>query len=451
MLHVREQLGGQMRGLMRSKAVSVLVASLAFTGVTATATASVSASTRAHFTGSPVVVPLLSPFSGGSAFIGELGYAIAVPAAYEINNAGGILGHQLTLAEVDTKNDPADALPLIQQFLATHSNVVAIAGPQSTEAPTLVPILNRDKIVMFGGAGESEFNRSPYTFFWRTAPPDSANGISMAIYAKRLKDLRVATVFGSDQGSQGDLPGVLTAIKELHLNLVSQVNLQPDQPSYQSQVARLIAQHPQAIMTETDPQTAGTFFGEWFQQNSKALSTKIIGTEATVLATWVQAVQGAINKSRFSQTFAGVVEAVSNPNPATNIEKQGLIANKSKIPNALTYLSNPFFLGGYGAFILEALAMTAAHSIKPAVYNNYINGVANPGAGKTVVYTYAQGVKLLKEGKKIQYVGPAGPYNFNKWHNSFAGQIAEQFLSSGSVKALPNGVITTTQIQAYPG
>jgi branched-chain amino acid transport system substrate-binding protein len=428
-----------------------LLACLALAGAATAVGTAATAATRPRFTGSPVVIPILSPFSGGSAFIGQLGYAIEVPAAYEINNAGGILGHQLTIAEVDTKNDPADALPAIQQFLATHSNVVGIAGPQSTEAPTLVPILNRDKIVMFGGAGESEFNKSPYTFFWRTSPPDSANGVSMAIYASRLKDLRVATVFGSDQGSQGDLPGVLTAIKELHLKLVSQVNLQPDQPSYQAQVARLIAQHPQAIMTETDPQTAGTFYGEWFQQNSSAVKVKLIGTEATVLATWIQAVQGGIGKSDFAKAFAGVVEDVASPNAATTIEKNGLIANKSKIPQALTYLQNPFFKGGYGAFILEALAMTAAHSIKPAVYNNYINGVANPGAGKTVVYSYAQGVKLLNEGKKIQYVGPAGPYNFNKWHNSYAGQIAETFLANGSVVPLPNGVVSTQQIQQYPG
>ncbi|HVB05639.1 MAG TPA: ABC transporter substrate-binding protein [Acidimicrobiales bacterium] len=430
--------------------MSVLAACLAFGGVVGTSVTA-AASSQPRFSGSPVVIPLLSPFSGGSAFIGQLGYAIAVPAAYEINNAGGILGHQLTLAEIDTKNDPADALPLMQQFLATHSNVVAIAGPQSTEAPTLVPILNKDKIVMFGGAGESEFNRSPYNFFWRTNPPDSANGISMAIYAKRLGDLRVATVFGSDQGSQGDLPGVLTAIKELHLDLVSQVNLQPDQPSYQSQVARLISEHPQAIMTETDPQSAGTFFGEWFQQNPKATSTKLIGTEASALPTYIQAVQGAIGKSKFAQTFAGVVESVSSPNPATNLEKQGLVANKSKIPNALSYLQNPFFLGGYGSFILEALAMTAAHSIKPSVYNSFINGVGNPGPGKVVVYSYAKGVQLLKQGKKIQYIGPAGPYNFNKWHNSFAGQVAEQYLANGSVKPLPNGVVTTSQIQKYPG
>lgn len=436
---------------MRLKLLSVLMACIPLVGVVAGPAPSAGAATHAKFHGPTLEYPVLAPFSGGSAFIGQLVYAIGIPAVYEINNAGGILGHQLALAAIDTKNDPADALPLTEQYLATHSNVVAVAGPMSTEAPTLVPILNKNKIVMFSAAGESSFDRSPYKFFWRTYPPDAANGIAMAIYAKRLKDVRVATVFGSDQGSQGDLPGVLAAIKELHLKLVSQVNLQPDQPSYQSQVARLIGEHPQVIMTETDPQTAGTFFGEWFQQNTKASSTKIIGTQATILPTWVQAVQGAIGKSRFTKSFAAVVEAAAKANPATAIETRGLLANKSKIPNATSYLGNPFFLGGYGGFILSALAMTAAHSTKPAVYNNYIESVANPGRGKTVVYSYAEGVKLLNEGKHIQYVGPAGPYKFNKFHNSFAGQIAEQFLANGSTRTLPHGIVTTNQILQYPG
>lgn len=436
---------------MRLKVLSVLAACIPLVGALVATAPEAGASAKTKFHGPPLIYPILAPFSGGSAFIGQLVYAIGLPAVYEINKAGGVLGHELSLATIDTKNDPADALPLTQQFLATHSNVVGVAGPMSTEAPTLVPLLNKDKIVMFSAAGESSFDRSPYKFFWRSYPPDAANGIAMAIYAKRLKGIRVATVFGTDQGSQGDLPGVLTAIKELHLNLVSQVNLQSDQPSYQSQVQRLITQRPQVIMTETDPQTAGTFFGEWYQQNSKASATKIVGTQATILPTWVQAVQGAIGKKAFTQSFAAVVEAASSPNPATKIQTKNLIANKSKIPNAMSYLGNPFFLGGYGGFILSALAMTAAHSTNPAVYNGYIEKVANPGQGKTIVYSYAEGVKLLNEGKQIRYIGPAGPYKFDKWHNSFAGQLAEQFLANGSTKTLPNGVVTTSQILQYPG
>src|SRR5665213_3316434 len=108
--------------IVRTKAMYVLAVCLAFSGMVTAASTAASAAARPRFSGSPLVIPLLSPFSGGSAFIGELGYAIAVPAISEINNAGGVLGHQLTIAEVDTKNDPADALPLIQQFLATHSN-----------------------------------------------------------------------------------------------------------------------------------------------------------------------------------------------------------------------------------------------------------------------------------------------------------------------------------------
>jgi branched-chain amino acid transport system substrate-binding protein len=399
--------------------------------------------------GGPLTVAVLAPFTGGSSFIGSLVTAIDVPAAHEINQAGGILGHKLDLGFIDTKGDAADALPALDQYLATHTNVVGTDGPESDSAPTLVPILNRDKIPMISGAGESSFDHSSYQYFWRTTPPDSADGIAMAVWAKRAGYKNIALVFGNDLGSQGDLPGVVAGAKALGLHVVSNLTLTADQSSYSGEVARLLAARPkpQAILTEADPTTGATFYGELAQQDPQNIP--IIGTEATVLQSWISAASNAVGANRFYSEFTGVAEATAKPNPAATIQRQNLMATKAKIPNATSYLNNPFWKTGYGNVILLALAMTAAHSTTGSVYNRYIASVTNPGPGKTVVYSYRTGVKLLNEGKKIQYVGPGGPYHFNRWHNSSAGQVAEQFQPNGKVTTRPNGTVSANVIESY--
>jgi hypothetical protein len=104
----------------------------------------------------------------------------------------------------------------------------------------------------------------------------------------------------------------------------------------------------------------------------------------------------------------------------------------------------------WDGIMLAALAAVAAHSVSPPVFDKYIAQVADPGPAKTVVYSFTQGEKLLKEGKQIQYVGASGTFHFNNSHNSFAGQIVQNY-SGGKWNAvgvtIPESVISTYKVQ----
>src|SRR5579864_9310487 len=59
----------------------------------------------------PVEMAVFHAFSGPNAAYGPEAAAGCYPAARSINAAGGILGHQLQCTPVDSKGDPADAVP----------------------------------------------------------------------------------------------------------------------------------------------------------------------------------------------------------------------------------------------------------------------------------------------------------------------------------------------------
>lgn len=392
----------------------------------------------------PLVVAGVIAITGTSSFEGSNQSEGVLPALYEINHAGGVLGHQLVYKGVDTRGDPADALPAVQQLLATTSNLVAVAGPGTASAPTIVPVLNAAKIPMTAVAGESAYDQSQYQYFWRLFPPDSANGTAMAIWAQRKHYTRVAAVFGSDAGSQGDLPGVLASLQAMHIQVVANISLTPDQSSYQSSVSQLIQAHPDVIMTESDAGTAGTFFGEL---KSLGGLVPIIGTEATYTTPWLTAVQNAIGPTDFHQYFTSLITAPSNPTAAVTAWNDAVKGAAHQLPVSVNSAeNNPFAITYYDGIITLALAMVAAKSTTPSVYNNYIPKVANPGSGKTVVYNFAQGVKALNAGKQIQYFGATGLIDFNKYHNSFGNQEAVTLSASGKTVSL--GQVSVAAIEA---
>lgn len=395
----------------------------------------------------PVALVQVGAYTGDQAFEAQFANSIDFPALYVVNKAGGVLGRQVSLVQVDTRSDPADALTNMEKTLATSSGIAGVLGPDSTSAATLVPLLNNKKLPMMVAAGEAAYDRSSYSYLWRDVPPDQANGKAIALWAKQQGYTRVATVFGTDAGSQGDLPGVLTGVKAVGITLADQENLTPDQPSYRSAAERLLAAKPQAIITESDGPTAATFFGELTQLGK---IVPIIGTSGTPSTSYFSPLRGAIGDANFDKDFRAVV--VGNPvaNPAVPAFNAAVLAVQSKLAKPVSqWENNSFSESGYDAVIVLALAMDAAKSTDGSVYNKDIMQVTAPGAGKQVVYTYAAGKAALAAGHQIQYIGASGPILFNAYHNSFGSQAVEEF--PANAPAVVVGTISQAAVQALNG
>lgn len=395
----------------------------------------------------PVALVQVGAYTGDQAFEAQFANSIDFPALYAVNKAGGVLGRQVSLVQVDTRSDPADALTNMEKTLATSSGIAGVLGPDSTSAATLVPLLNNKKLPMMVAAGEAAYDRSSYSYLWRDVPPDPANGKAIALWAKQQGYTRVATVFGTDAGSQGDLPGVVTGVKAVGITLADQENLTPDQPSYRSAAERLLAAKPQAIITESDGPTAATFFGELTQLGK---IVPIIGTSGTPSTSYFSPLRGAIGDANFDKDFRAVV--VGNPvaNPAVPAFNAAVLAVQSKLAKPVSqWENNSFSESGYDAVIVLALAMDAAKSTDGSVYNKDIMQVTAPGAGKQVVYTYAAGKAALAAGHQIQYIGASGPILFNAYHNSFGSQAVEEF--PANAPAVVVGTISQAAVQGLNG
>jgi ABC-type branched-subunit amino acid transport system substrate-binding protein len=443
-----------MRSSSRQRAHKLGVVPLAFPAVALTCAlvavpsgvaAAHAATNRAHATKgkSPITEAIVIAYTGPVSFEGGAADSGVYPAVQEINKDGGVLGHKMKIQPEDDRGDPADAVPLVDKLLATASNLVGVDGPGTAEAPTVVPILNSAHVVDMNIGGNAVFDHSHYKYMWRLVPPDPANGEAMALWAKAKGYKKVAAVFGTTTGSEGDRPGVVSGLKKIGASLVASETLTPQQPSYRAEVEQVIAAHPQAIMTESDGTTAATFFSELKQLGGLV---PIIGTTATDISTWLNPVRSAIGAATFKKYYTSVIDGTPKTTAATAAYKSALEAVKSKVPSPWTqWVTNPYSGAQYDGIITQALAMTAAKTTTPKKYNNDIMAVTEPGAGKTKVYTYAQGVRALKKGKKIQYVGATGLIRFDKYHNSFGTEAAVTVDTQDNPRVVKT--ITEQQIQ----
>jgi len=401
-----------------------------------------SGSPGSHPTG-PVVIAAFNPFSGPDASFGPEILVSCNAAAQLINNVGGINGQHLNCVSSDTHGDPADAVAAAEKLIATTTNLVGLIGPSSDEALATSPIFEHAHIPMFADTGQAAYDKTPLQYFWRVTAADDAKGNAMAIWAIRQGYKHAAAVFGNDAGAQADVPALKAAYAKLGGSMDTSLNVALDQASYRTEIQQMLAQQPQVIFTETDPQTAATFLSEVVQLNHTLLPT--IGTETSFQAPYVQAVTQSVGNDQLSANFVAVQPYAPATGDAYQIFKTAeLAAPGASASDLSTYAADPFAMSYYDSVNIMALAMVAAGTSDPATYNKFVSKVTASTQGATKVYSFDQGRKALARGQSIQYVGASGDITFDAFHNSSGSfQVARL---NAAADAAPLGVVTAADI-----
>jgi branched-chain amino acid transport system substrate-binding protein len=352
---------------------------------------------------------VLHAFTGQNAFFGLNAQNSCKAAAEEINKAGGIMGHPLTCSDYDTKGDPADAVPVTNRMLVSAPHLVMVVGPDGSDIPSVLPVLEQAKVPELNTVGDPRYDTQTSQYFWRLTPSDSTQAPALAYYTHQQGFTKIAEVFTSDLSAQTTTTPFQNTFGKLGGTIVKALTITPDTSSYQTEVAAVLAAHPQAIVGEMDAQTAATFLSELRQQHGSLIP--VIMTQRAIQGDWVPAVGPAIGVPALSKDVTAIAPALQSSGTAFTTFASAMTAIKANPFQA----KNPFVAATYDGVTALALAMDMAKSVDPASFVADIPKVTAPSAGATVVSTYAEGVAALKAGKTIQYVGAAGPMVFNQY------------------------------------
>jgi branched-chain amino acid transport system substrate-binding protein len=393
-----------------------------------------------------LLVGVIAPFTGADAGLGPAYYAACLAAAPSINDNGGVGGRKVKCQQFDTRGEPADAVPAANQMIASNSNLMAVIGCTSDEAATVAPIVDRAHLPMFCMTGQSEFDKTNLKYFHRLVPADIYDAYAMVGYALdgpgHSPYKKVALVFGDDIGSQSFVQPATNALTKLG-GEVKNFPIHLGASDFRTEVASVIAYHPDAIFTEALG-SAGTFLGEFKTQNGGQM-IPFVGTSATIDPTWFQQVRDAIGVDSLLKYYAGVDLGYTYSGPAYSEFLTNLNAAASQFADAPKYKQRGSTLHLYDGIIMSALAMVATNSAKATDYNPRIREIANGGSGATVANTYKDGVAALKAGKSIRFVGAGGENNFDQYNNSQSGYIWVNYNAQGD--EVKTGQMTPAQTQ----
>lgn len=357
----------------------------------------------------PVTAGVLHAFTGQNAFFGLNAQNACEAAAQQINAAGGIMGHPLSCADFDTKGDPADAVPVTNRMLVSSSHLVMVVGPDGSDIPSVLPLLEQAKVPEMNTVGDPRYDKQTSPDFWRLTPSDSTQAPALAYYAYHRGFTKVAEIFTSDLSSQTTTGPFQATYARLGGSIVKKLTIAPDQASYQTEVAQVLASHPQALVGEMDARTAATFLSELRQQHGGLIP--FVVTQRAIQGDWAPAVQPAIGSASLSKYVTAIAPALSAQGPAYDAFGKAMTAVKANPFQA----KNPFVAATYDGVMAFALAMDMAKSTAPSAWVKDVPKVTAAASGATLVKTYAQGVAALKAGKTIQYVGASGAMVFDQY------------------------------------
>jgi branched-chain amino acid transport system substrate-binding protein len=398
--------------------------------------------------GSPLTVADVAPFTGTDAALGPT-YLVSCDAATNaIDAAGGVLGHKLNCKSVDTRGDPADAVPAVHQMYASTSSLGFVIGCTSDEAASVVPIFASNKTVSFCMTGQSEFDHVKFPYFYRLVPPDLSESYAMVAIAKNHGYKKLALAFGNDIGSQTFIAPAIAAIKKAGLQMVSNQTLDLSATTFRTEAAKVVDSHPDAILTEALGPTEASFLTEVKQLNGGKM-IPVIGTSATISPDWFKSVSNAIGGSTLASDFQADNLVTESSGPAFSAFSKAIDAEKGKVGSTgdfSTYLTAPGAVHLYDGINLAALAMIAAHSTSPAKYMPFILKIGDGVPGAKVVNSFAEGAAALKQGKQIRYEGPGGPTSFDAYHDSAGLFQVDTYTANGTVKVAGN--LSTTELRS---
>lgn len=203
---------------------------------------------------SPITICEIAATSGPFSQLGvddELG---ATAWADEVNKAGGIIGHKVTLVQENDASDPATAAALVHKCVSqVHANF--IFGPEETStAAAAVPVANQLQEVLLGwqsgwtGQGISNANLTSYSFpgIGNVFFADDLATITQLIVPRHYT--RVAVVEDNAPGGLGNTQYVQSLASKYGYKVVASQITNPGATDDTPQVLDLLKANPQIIV-----------------------------------------------------------------------------------------------------------------------------------------------------------------------------------------------------------
>jgi neutral amino acid transport system substrate-binding protein len=351
----------------------------------------------------------LLPTTGDLAAIGQQMVESVPLLVNTVNACGGVNGQPVTLVQVDDQTDPRTGAAGMQK-LATLDKVAGVVGSFASSvssAAVSIAVPNKVMLISPGStspvftekAAKGDFKKDNLNFWARTAPPDTYQAQALAQLASQKGFKRVATVVINNDYGVGFEKAFVQAFEKLGGTVVNKnrpVRYDPKATTFDTEAQATFAGKPDAVLGVFYEETGSLFLKSAYQQGLTK-GVQIMLTDGVKSDTFPDRVgKGSDGK----YIVAGAIGTVPGSNGQGLKAFTQLWQSKKGTPPA------PYAAHAWDAAALLVLAAQAAKQNTGVGIASKLREVADPPGIE--VSDVCEGLKLLNEGKKINYQGASG-------------------------------------------
>jgi ABC-type branched-subunit amino acid transport system substrate-binding protein len=341
----------------------------------------------------PIRIGTITPLTGAGSAYGPAMAKVAKTLADDINAAGGVGGRQIVLSQEDDETNP-DAGVRAAHKLIDVDKVIAICGTWASAVTTAVaPLCWENKVMLFTTSGADSITRLPHQgYIIRTQPNTAlqsqrAGQFLLQQGAKRVFDLSVQAPFSTDTYN-----ALGATLKQGGAETIGLVIYDQTKSSFRSEVDQALKDKPDTLFLNSYQPDLVVLLRDLYRAGygGKRLTYGYAANDKLLAALPPDVTNGLMSFS-------------PSPDPDSPAYKRVTQILGGGTPD-------PYSCQIYDHIALCALSIAKANASSGVAIHDTVREISQ-GKGEKVSDPIA-GLKLLAQGKDVNYEGASGPCDF---------------------------------------
>lgn len=387
----------------------------------------------------PIPLGALFPLTGPNGAVGGPIADVARWAVDQMNEAGGVHGCEVEYILRDSQGQPSVGTDAARALVDVEGAQVVLGAVSSgVTLPVLTSVTAPAEVTQISCCSSSpsftQLAKDGQTggFFFRTLPTSRAQGVVLADVALNQGYDNVAIIYINTDYGVNLAKEFQEAFEAWGGSVTTSVAYNQEQASYRPEVNSALETKPEALVLIAFPADGSTVLREWisFGGPQKFVLSNALRADEVLEAVGAQYLEGAVGADN-AQVEGPSVESFN----------AGYEAEFDQSPN------RPGIHVNYDAAAVALLAMAAADEVTGTAIRDHVREVTGDEGEEvnTGVEGFQKALGLLKEGKKIRYVGATGPIKFDE-NGDVAGPVLVWTVKDG--KLAEDHVVTVGEVNA---
>ncbi len=340
----------------------------------------------------PILIGTLTPQTGAGGSFGPGMVKVAKAVVDDINAAGGVLGRKIELVSADDETNP-DAGVRAARKLIDVNKVDAIAGTWASAVTMAVaPLCWDNKVMLFTVSGADSITKLPHQgYIIRTQPNTYLQSGRIAKYivgdkATKVFGLSAQTPFAVDSYNR-----LAEVLKAGNVEPLGDIVYDAAKTSFRSEIDQALKTKPDALFLNSYTPDITVLLRELFRAGYEG-KRYTFGYAAT--------------PKLLENVPADVVEGLVSFAPSPDLGSPAY----ARVKRILGAEPDPYAAQIHDHISLIALSIAKAGASGGVAIHDFVRAVGD--AGGTKVTSAIDGLKLLADGKAVNFEGASGPCKF---------------------------------------